>query len=83
VAGINYRAVAEIVEDGVNGYLFDENPESCANAMEKALESPDRVRAAARQRAEEYSMTDSTKDLVEIYHFAIERKKAFLDGRIK
>lgn len=83
VAGINYRAVAEIVEHGVNGYLFDENPESCANAMENALKSPDHVRAAARQRAEEYSITDSIKDLVKIYQFAIERKKAFLDGRIK
>jgi 1,2-diacylglycerol 3-alpha-glucosyltransferase len=83
VAGINYRAVAEIVKDGVNGFLFDDSPESCASAMEKALDCSDHVRKAARQSAERYSMTDGIKRLVELYEFVIERKKAFLDGRIK
>lgn len=83
VAGINYRAVAEIVKDGVNGFLFDESPESCASAMEAALDCTDDVRSAARQRAKEYSMMDSVGKLVKVYEFVIERKKAFLDGRIK
>ncbi len=83
VAGINYRAVAEIVRDGENGFLFEENPESCASAMELALDCADSVRQAARERAKEYSMSDGVKRLVEIYEFAVERKKAFLDGRIK
>jgi 1,2-diacylglycerol 3-alpha-glucosyltransferase len=83
VAGINYRAVAEIVKDGVNGFLFDESPESCASAMEAALDCTDDVRSAARQRAKEYSMMDSVGKLVKVYEFVMERKKAFLDGRIK
>lgn len=83
VAGINYRAVAEIVKDGVNGFLFDESPESCASAMEAALDCTDDVRSAARQRAKEYSMMDSVGKLVKVYEFVIEQKKAFLDGRIK
>lgn len=83
VAGVNFRAVAEIVKDGENGFLFDENPESCASAIEAALSCNDEVRRAARHRAEEYSMSDGVRRLVEVYEFAIERKKAFLDGRIK
>jgi 1,2-diacylglycerol 3-alpha-glucosyltransferase len=83
VAGINYRAVAEIVKDRVNGFLFDDSPESCASAMEKALGCSDNVRVEARRSAEKYSMSDGIKRLVDLYKFAIEQKKASLDGRIK
>ncbi|MDD1773862.1 MAG: glycosyltransferase [Methanomassiliicoccales archaeon] len=83
VAGINFRAVAEIIRNGENGFLFDENPESCASAMEVALNCTDEVRNAARRRAKEYSMSDGAGRLVKVYEFAIERKRAFLDGRIK
>jgi len=83
VAGINFRAVAEIIRNGENGFLFDENPESCAFAMEAALNCTDEVRNAARRRAKEYSMSDGVGRLVKVYEFAIDRKRAFLDGRIK
>ncbi len=75
VAGINYRATAEILGDGRTGFLFDEDPESCARAMEAALDSPPELRELVRRKAEEYSLTENAKRLVAIYQYAIEGKR--------
>ncbi len=82
VAGINYRAIAEVVRDGETGYLFEEDAFSCARAMQMALMCPNHVRTTARRRAEKYSMNESIKKLLEIYEFSIEEKKNRLNGRI-
>jgi len=82
VAGINYRAVAEVVKDGESGYLFEEDPQSCARAMQNALMSPEHVRKSARKRAEEYSVPEMISKLVDVYEYAIESKRNNLNGKI-
>ena len=75
VAGINFRAVAELIKDTKNGFLFEDNPQSCAEAMEMAVNAPDRVRLAAIARAREYSLDDGMRKLVDVYKFAIAEKR--------
>jgi len=82
VAGINFRAVAELVRPGENGFLFDDEPYSCAQAMARALNSTPQIRAAARATAESFSVAESVSKLVELYEFAIEHKSRNGNGRI-
>jgi 1,2-diacylglycerol 3-alpha-glucosyltransferase len=74
-SGINFRAIAEIIENNVNGFTFSESPESWALATQMALESDGKVGLRARQRAEEYSLMESAKKMVALYEYAIEAKK--------
>lgn len=82
VAGINFRAIAEIIRPGVNGFLFEDDPASCAHAMKDALNNPNGIRTNAREFAKGYSVEESVVKLVDLYKFAIEHKKATLNGRI-
>lgn len=82
VAGINYRAVAEMVRPKENGFLFEDDPASCAEAMKDALNCSADVRRAARATAEGYSVDGSVASLLDLYEFAIERKKQHGNGRI-
>ncbi len=82
VAGINYRAVAELVRNGETGYLFEDDARSCARAMQMSLMCPGHVRTTARKRAEKFSMEESIKKLLKIYEFSIEEKKNRLNGRL-
>jgi len=75
VACIDYRATAEIVNDGEDGYLFQDDLDSCVTSLERALDSPDSLRKKARGTAERYSMTGMVEKLVGIYEFAIEQKR--------
>ena len=81
VAGINFRAVAEMVRPGENGYLFEENARSCATAMKDALEHSQELRTSTRRFALEYSHEKSARKLVELYEATIERKKWLLNGK--
>jgi 1,2-diacylglycerol 3-alpha-glucosyltransferase len=82
VAGINYRAVAELIRPGENGYLFEENPASCASAMKDALSNTNGIQATAREYAKGFSVERSVLKLVDLYNFAIEHKKTTLNGKI-
>lgn len=82
VAGINFRAVAELVRPRENGFLFDDDPASCARAMAEALNAAPEVRRAARATAERYSVGESVSRLVELYEFAIEHKRRNGNARI-
>lgn len=82
VAGINYRAVAELIRPRENGFLFEDDPGSCAEAMKDALNCSVNVRKAARATAERYSVDGSVARLLDLYDFAIERKKRYGNGRI-
>ena len=74
VVGINYRAVAELIENGVNGYRFEEDPSSWMNAIEMALANSKELGLSAIESASKFSLADETKRLVELYGFAIKAK---------
>ncbi len=78
VAGINYRAVAEIIKNGENGFLFEDDPMSCAEAMENALSANEELGKRARACAERYSVVESTNRLVKLYGDVIKNKKGKL-----
>jgi 1,2-diacylglycerol 3-alpha-glucosyltransferase len=74
VVGINFRAVAELIEDGVNGYRFEEDPSSWTKAIEKALANSREMGPKAIESASRFSLEDQTSRLVELYGFAIKAK---------
>ena len=74
VVGINFRAVAELIDDGINGYRFEENPESWMKATEKALATAKEMGPKAIEHASRFSLADETDRLVELYGFAISAK---------
>lgn len=76
VACINYRATAEIVRDGIDGYLFDDDVEDCARVIEKTLDAPSELRRRAVERARQYSTIECAQRLVKVYEYAIEQKRS-------
>lgn len=80
VACRNGRAFAEIIQDGVNGYLFDDE-DGCVEAIEKALNAPESVRKASYETALENSREKSAEKYVDAYRLAIETKKARTERR--
>ena len=80
VACRNGRAFAEIVKDGVNGYLFDDD-EGCVDAINRCLNAPEDVRRASFQTAMENSRAKSIEKYVEAYELAIETKRKRLEGK--
>jgi 1,2-diacylglycerol 3-alpha-glucosyltransferase len=82
VVGINYRAVKELIRNGENGFLFEDDPDSCAEAMRAALDHSEELRSGARRYAMGYSVELSVEKLVELYKYSIERKKMVLDGKV-
>jgi 1,2-diacylglycerol 3-alpha-glucosyltransferase len=74
VVGINFRAVAELIDDGVNGYRFEENPESWMKATEMALSTAKEMGPKAIEHASRFSLADEADRLVELYGFAINAK---------
>lgn len=76
VVGIDFRAVAEIIQDGRNGFLFQEDEESWCLAVERALGASLELKGKARARAEQYSQAEGAKRLVKIYQAAIASKQA-------
>ncbi len=77
VACRNGRAFAEIVKDGVNGYLFDDD-ESCVEAIRKCLDAPEEVREASMRTASENSREKSIEKYIAAYQLAIDTKRKTL-----
>ncbi|MBX8631951.1 MAG: glycosyltransferase [Thermoplasmata archaeon] len=67
VAGINYRASTDFIIDGVNGFLFDDNPHSMASKIETALEAGPEISRNARRTAEVYSKENCAMSLSRLY----------------
>ena len=80
VACRNGRAFAEIVKDGVNGYLFDDD-EGCVDAINRCLNAPEGVKRASFQTAMENSRARSIEKYVEAYELAIETKRRRMEGK--
>lgn len=73
VAGANYRAIPEFVEDGRNGLLFDPHDvPGCARAMLGCLDLREGMRPAARETALSYSVERCTERLVGLYRKLLE-----------
>jgi len=73
VAGINYRAIAEIVKDGGNGFLFSEEPGTCADAICKTLRAGDDIKGNAVETAKRFEQRACTAKLVEAYGALLEK----------
>lgn len=82
VVGIDYRAVAELIRDGENGYLFQDSAGSWKAAMERALSAPPRLREEARRSAERFSQAEGARRLVEVYQGAMASKRARAGGHL-
>ena len=80
VACRNGRAFAEIVKDGVNGYLFDDD-DGCVRAIERCLDAPEDVRRASFETAMENSRAKSIERYVKAYELAIETKRRRAEGK--
>ncbi len=74
VAGANYRAIPEYVQNGKNGFLFDpDNPEDCADAIVKCLNlHSEDVKVYARKTAEEYSIEKCADRLTRVYEYCLQ-----------
>ena len=68
VAGANYRAIPEFVQEGVNGALFEPNDvRGCAAAVLRCLRKSDAMGEAARETALQYSVERCTRRLERVY----------------
>ena len=67
VAGMRSKALPEIIKEGENGYLFDDDAKSCADAFERAIDDKSGVSAGARRTAEGFSLEHCTGQLVNLY----------------
>ncbi|MCL2032281.1 MAG: glycosyltransferase [Methanomassiliicoccaceae archaeon] len=70
------RAFLDVVVDGVNGFLFKDTPEECAEAIMKCLESKEGMSANARKTAEEYSMEATGKKMISLYESVVSSRKS-------
>lgn len=68
VAGANYRAIPEFVQDGVNGALFEPSDvRGCAEAILRCLRRRDEMRDPARESALPFSVKRCTRRLEHVY----------------
>jgi len=67
IAGMRSKALPEIIKEGENGYLFDDDPKSCADALDRAINDRSDVSAGARRTAQEFSLDKCTAKLVSLY----------------
>ena len=67
VCGMNTRGINEYVVDGKTGYLFENNVESCKNALVRVRGKKPEMREACLQMAQKYSFEETNKIMESIY----------------
>jgi len=67
IAGMRSKALPEIIREGENGYLFDDDQKSCADALDRAINDRSDVSAGARRTGLEFSLDKCTAKLVDLY----------------
>ncbi len=75
VVAVEATGTSDIVRDGMEGFITENNSESLAAAMIRIFERPEQVsnfRQAALQRAKYFDIRKQAKRLEEIYYLAIE-----------
>lgn len=61
------RAFLDVIRNGYNGYLFEDSPEACAEAIMSCLEHSKDMAAGVRATAEKYSTGTVGRQLTELY----------------
>ncbi len=61
------RAFLDVIKDGYNGYLFEDSPEACAEAITKCLEHAPEMMDGIRETAVKYSTGTVGRQLSELY----------------
>ncbi|MCL2143207.1 MAG: glycosyltransferase [Methanomassiliicoccaceae archaeon] len=61
------RAFKDVINDGVNGFLFNGGAEECASAISSCISCGDEVRKNARATAESLSVEACVKSLAALY----------------
>lgn len=68
VAGADFLAIKELVENGRNGYLFDpDDHEDCAEKIIRTIKESKKMAVCSRKTAEKYSVGNCTKKLISVY----------------
>ncbi len=75
VACAGERAYKDIVEDGVNGFLFDADEDSCLKAVESVLSASEEIITAAKETAKRFDISKTTPVLVDYYREVINKGK--------
>ena len=83
VAGINFRVVPEVIQDGYNGILFKDEPRDCASKILACLDAPDEMGRNAIASASRFDTDDCMKKLEDIYKNTNEIHLARGRGEIK
>ena len=76
VAGVNHRVVPEVVKHGYNGYLFEPDPQDCAEKLVMALDAPEEMRKNAVESVKRFNTHDSIVKLEEVYRAVMEVKSS-------
>ena len=74
VACYNMRAFADIIRDGENGFLF-EDEDGCARALKKCLDANDGLRAESVRTARCFDLTTSAEKTIALYEEIIKAKR--------
>lgn len=75
----NARAFTDIIKDGENGFLFDDEND-CAQAIRRGLDAGEDVKQSSRDSALKYSAIESAEKTVELYKKVIKNKSERLRG---
>ncbi|MCK5039251.1 MAG: glycosyltransferase [Thermoplasmata archaeon] len=67
VAGLDHRVVPDIINDGVNGHLFKNDPGNCASQMIKTLKNRESLKPDTVAIANKFNNLESGKKLVKVY----------------
>jgi glycosyltransferase involved in cell wall biosynthesis len=79
VIAVDATGTSDIVEDGKDGILTENNPDDLAAGIRRVLDDPElaqRLRAGAMAKAEEFETLHVTRKMVAVYEQAIEDKRA-------
>ena len=78
VVAVDGSGTRDIVEDGKQGYLVDNDPEALAKGIQKLLADPQRIKRFGNRGLKKAKMFDIealSKQLIGVYEQAIEDKK--------
>ena len=71
VACINEGAVREFVTPGVNGYLFEEDPEHCAHIIKKIIKNRTILSSRCRESVKKYSVDNFVQQMIQMYNVVL------------